>query len=80
MYRFFLDRNGGAPSSNIAGIACAVCQLAEYRVMVDPADLVVHKELRRRVTPRHNGISERNQSALIHGFLWRPEPFWNNAM
>ncbi len=62
--RFFLDRGTGKPSSQTGGIATAMVLIAEHWVRVDLEALNAMKALRKKVTPRYRGMSERNEAAL----------------
>ncbi len=62
--RFFLARSGGEPTSQTAAIAGALVAMARNWVRVDPRELAELRNLKRKVTPRQEGLTEKNRSRL----------------
>jgi len=62
--RFFLDRSGGNPTSQICQFAILLTIIAQHWVKVDAAHLEALKRLRRKVTPRSEGMTQKNRDRL----------------
>lgn len=62
--RFFLARSGGAPTSQTAAIAGTLVAIARHWVRVDARHLGELRAMKRRVTPRQEGLTEKNRSRL----------------
>jgi len=61
---FFWERGGKKPSSQTAGIAHCLLAIARHRVRLPEADLDKLRRLKRRVTPRHSGLTAKNRETL----------------
>jgi integrase len=62
--RFFLDRAGNKPSVQAGHVGIAIKAVAQHYVGVPDADLKEIRALVKRVTPCHDGITERNRARL----------------
>lgn len=62
--RFFLDRSGDRPTSQIHGLAYTLKRLAEKWVKVTPEHVAQLKELCRRLKRRNRGLTDKNKIRL----------------
>ena len=62
--RFFLNRNGGKTSSQIAGLASLLCAIAEHWIEVDPDHLKKLRRLKSQLAHSQNGLTAKNRDRL----------------
>jgi integrase len=62
--RFFLDREGGAPTTAIADLASSLKAVARHHVRVEPRHLDRMGSIIRRLAPGRGGLTETNRSRL----------------
>ena len=62
--RFFLDRSGGKPTSQIYAIADLAFRIARTRTDLGEDELRELERLRRRFKPKHQGMTEKNKSRI----------------
>lgn len=62
--RFFLARSGGEPTSQTAAIAGTLVAIARHWVRVDARHLGELRNIKRKVTPRQEGLTAKNRSRL----------------
>lgn len=62
--RFFLERSGGNPTSQTAGIAACLVSIARHWVKVDEHHLAELVRLKAKVTPRQQGLTQKNRDRL----------------
>src|ERR1700730_16524468 len=64
--RFFLDREGGAPTTAIADLASSLKAVARHHVRVEPHHLDQMGSIIRRLAPGRRGLTETNRTRLRH--------------
>jgi integrase len=62
--RFFLDREGGTPTTAIADLASVLKAVARHHVRVEPGHLERMGGIIRRLTPGRSGLTETNRTRL----------------
>jgi site-specific recombinase XerD len=62
--RFFLDREGGAPTTAIADLASSLKAIARHHVRVEPHHLDQMGSIIRRLAPGRRGLTEANRTRL----------------
>jgi integrase len=62
--RFFLDREGGAPTTAIADLASSLKAVARHHVRVEPHHLDQMGSIIRRLAPGRRGLTENNRTRL----------------
>jgi integrase len=62
--RFFLDREGGAPTTAIADLASSLKAVARHHVRVEPRHLDRMGSIIRRLAPGRGGLTETNRTRL----------------
>jgi len=64
--RFFLDREGGTPTTAIADLASSLKAVARHHVRVEPHHLDQIGSIIRRLAPGRRGLTETNWARLRH--------------
>ncbi len=64
--RFFLDREGGAPTTAITDLASSLKAVARHHVRVEPPHLDQMGSIIRRLAPGRRGLTETNRTRLRH--------------
>ena len=85
--RFFLDREGGPPTTAIADLARTLKAVARHHVRAEPPHLDQMGGVIRRLAPRRIGLTETNRTRLrpfddpqnIRALLKRPEELMRQA-